>query len=573
MGMDSLYGFGILFLIPLLFWFQRSRQKVRIIDLSVFPIIESLHSIIKTPPRRLTRFSRRWRYILLTLAFGLLSLAFNGLHLRNMEDIPGEWLVVMDNTFSAQAIVEGKSLYRIGVEELGDLVKSLNSRDTYSLFLTSPDYDLQAGLDRRNLLSVLNGRTPAYPFPSSDEAIELTHALLKSTPFKGTIVISPRSQKWRKDLKDDDITRPMIFPEDTPLLKGNTGIVSFDLTASGPGTFDLFFRTASRGLKTDELGARLHLADRSILDLPVPLDEKGEGRVVARGLDLPAGRISLELDVDDLLRQDNRVTAMIAPGAASYAVDLGKHTRPFIRKALLAERKIKTASIKSSAAAKPLIRVLDGELPGQAGDSPYLIIFPTGDFFDFSFRKILTSPLTASFDPIHPVTRQLNFRDFRPSKIAELRVPEGFEIIGNAEGTPLIAVGEVEGTRVVVWSFDPEDNGIYLDPSFPILALESVRWLAGDRGVTWDRGFGCTGGTRTDTALPDPSSEGSNILCPEVTLESGMVTMPRLPRISLSDPLRKIEVRTDLTRHCLFFALIILLILAADSAVGRKNLP
>ncbi|MDF1525477.1 MAG: hypothetical protein RRA15_09215 [bacterium] len=573
MGMDSLYGFGILLLIPLLLWFQRSRWKKKKIILSISPIIEPIQNITSAPSSRVARLSKRWRYFLLAMAFLLLSLAFNRLHLRNMKDVPGEWLVVMDNPFTANATVEKESLFRIGLEELGQLTKNINSHDTYSLFITSPGYELQPGLNRRSLLSALEGRTPAYPFPSSTEAVELTKALLNSTPFKGTIVISPRDHQWRKDLKDDDSTRPLIFSEETPPLYGNTGIVAFDLSPSGAETFDLFFRTISRGHETSELIVQLHLANGSILDLPVSLDKKGDGRVVAKGLVIPPGEVSLELDVDDLLQQDDSLTATIAPGTANYLVDLGKQTRPFIKKALLSEKRIRAVDSGIDTSTGPFIKILDGELPEQGDAGPYLIIFPTGDFSGFSFKKILTAPLIASFDPLHSITRQLRFRDFRPSKVTEFQIPESFEVIGDAEGTPLIAVGEIDGSRVVVWSFDPEDNGIYLDPSFPILALESVKWLANDQRITWDRGLGCAGETRRGKASPGPQGEKLNILCAEVTLGASVVTVPKLPGLSLSDPLHKIEVRTDLTRPCLVLALIILLLLAADSAIGSRKLP
>ena len=117
MGIHSLYGFGIFFLIPFLLWFQRSRWKVRDIVLSVSPIIEPFQNITRPSSKKVNRLSRRWRYALLAMAFLFFSLAFNGLYLRNMEDIPGEWLVVMDNAFSAHTKLEGKSLYKIGVED------------------------------------------------------------------------------------------------------------------------------------------------------------------------------------------------------------------------------------------------------------------------------------------------------------------------------------------------------------------------------------------------------------------------------------------------------------------------
>jgi hypothetical protein len=136
-----------------------------------------------------------------------------------------------------------------------------------------------------------------------------------------------------------------------------------------------------------------------------------------------------------------------------------------------------------------------------------------------------------------------------------------------AEGIPLIAAGEIDQGRVVFWGFDPEDNGLYLDPSFPILVHESVRWLTEDRSEASYSGQGCSDVYRAATG----ERERVNILCQELTVESGKITLPILPRLEPSNLPGKIPVRTELAPYCIVLAMIILIILAVNSALDKRD--
>ncbi len=568
-GLDLLHGFLLTLIPPLLLWYQRRRRTVRFLPLSIFPIIERIESGDSPPKSRIPAMSRKIRFLLLLLVFVFLSLAYNGLHYVAREDKPGEWLIVFDNPFSASAGSGNRTSYEAGIEEVLDFTKGLNPRDTYSLLRTAPGPYLVPALGRKDLSRELSTMPPSYPWPTADQVGDLVAGLLSSTLLKGAIVVSPREVALKTLLDERNVSKPVITSREPAPLEGNAGIVAFNLKPSVQGRFDLFFLVESKAMGTRELEALLRTVDGTFLRIPVKLNEEGTGRVTLQNLEMPPGELLLELQVNDLLEEDNTIRFRVAAPRKTIPVEFGEKTRPFIRKALLADRRVHPIPSVGSTRSRPLVRVLDRELPRSGDKMPALVIFPTGDFQGFIFSRIWTMPLPSRFNPLNPITAQLSFRDFRPAKISEYAPPEGFLTLGEAEGVPLIFAGEREGQRLVVWTFDPGDNGLYLDPSLPILALESIQWLAGDPFATWDEGYGCSmEGRGTETG-----SEPSNILCREITLESGSISIPGLPRAKVKDTLAKIDVRTDLARPCLILALMALLFLAVDYSLTGRTRP
>jgi hypothetical protein len=125
--------------------------------------------------------------------------------------------------------------------------------------------------------------------------------------------------------------------------------------------------------------------------------------------------------------------------------------------------------------------------------------------------------------------------------------------------------GELNGHRLVIWTFDPENNGIYLDPSFAILTGETLQWLASADYPEMKMNGLCTGFEGGSDQGNVPWSSEFNILCPSVTEEAGHVTLVNFSEeLALLDQSKSIE-RKDLDRLALILAFLLILVLAADS--------
>jgi len=392
--------------------------------------------------------------------------------------------------------------------------------------------------------------------------------LAGANPLKGTILISPRTHQWQEQLDLQDSVIPVIMAKASPGFTGNAGIVAFDITRSGPGTYDIFVQVASGGFEETQVTLRLSQRKGPVSTIHLPLDQNGSSRIELESVPLNPGELLVELMVDDLLDLDNRATATISPRTEPLFVRFEKQVRPFIQSAVLADKRI--IAVQSERITPPgrTIRIIDGSYPDSGDTGPALVIFPTSDFSGFPFNRLWASPMKTSFDPVHPITRNVRFHDLRPAKISEYSIPEGFQILGRAEKIPIIMVGEADQGRMVVWGFDPEDNGIYLDPSFPILAHESIRWLADDSYGISRRDYGCVG--EGYSAAPGERQNG-NILCKELTVQSGEITLPYLPEVVPSNLPGSTPVRTDLAPQCFILAIVILSLLAINSAFDLRG--
>ncbi len=185
------------------------------------------------------------------------------------------------------------------------------------------------------------------------------------------------------------------------------------------------------------------------------------------------------------------------------------------------------------------VEVIAGTPSSPSPRLPTLVVRPGADFFGFRFLRLWDYPGETSFDPTHPLTRSLSFRNFRPPRVVEFALPEGFTPAAQSEGAPLIAAGEREGKRVAVWTFDPVGGGIFLDPSFPILLRDTLSWLAGEEE-------GRPG------LFPPPATRGA-----------AEVSLPDTSALGWGEAVTRESRRTELAPFLLAAALLLLLYRAA----------
>jgi hypothetical protein len=346
-------------------------------------------------------------------------------------------------------------------------------------------------------------------------------------------------------------------------MTGNAGFTAIDFTPVAGDLYNIYGRIVSENLGTDQLEVSLNDDNGSSARFTVDLDMEGEGEFHLLEIPLTAPETFLQLGINDNLASDNQLTITRPVNRSVVTVQLQGNERDFLKIALAAFQELNPVS-DEAASDEYRVTIHEKTVPKlRRLTSPTLFIFPPESFGPFNIQRIWATPMGISLHPGHPVTRSAVFRRFRTSKVLHIQPPAGFKTLASAQGIPLILAGSMDGHRVVVWTFDPEDNGIYLDPAFPVLLRDTLMWLA-HSGEVQVESDSCITGTGSSGTEPEK--------CASLIREAGSISLPDLTGIADNPRLPRSETRKDLGKMFLILALGIMLVLAADRALYREEI-
>jgi len=567
-GFDSFSGFILLGLIPLLFWQQRRKSRIREITVSIYPLLVKKWVSEKPASDRRLRLSRRNRLVILSLTIICLTLGINGTHLITSAQRTGTWFIVMDNTqATAGRIGDSTVLSRIR-DELRSLAIGLKNRDQYTLMVTSPEPQLFSNLDKKDLLDRLKDVKPSPRTMAVDRILDFAVAVAKEGSFKKILVVSPRSMSWRESIGWRD--RQILVPRDDLVLTGNAGITALEAFPAGGGMYSLYLRVSSARMTREYLDLLLDDKEGPQKKVRIDLEADGSGETYLPQIGLAETGLTLELDINDNLEEDNSLR-LTGPGEEKKIhLEINGAQRRALRAAISSYERFQIGG-PGGQGEDHVVRIYDKVVPDKVIEAPTLVVFPTASFDLFELKRIWTTPLRTTFHPVHPAARNgIMFRSFRPTKVLEFNVPENFQVLADAQGVPLIISGISQGHRVVLWAFDPEDNGLYLDPAFPVMLRDTISWLNRDQQVSVDF-FPCLYMPSADTDRVVSGPGPDDLSCEATVKESSLISVPDLSGIRDGEINPQGTARRDLGRIFLITALIFLFILGFDRASGRGD--
>ena len=137
--------------------------------------------------------------------------------------------------------------------------------------------------------------------------------------------------------------------------------------------------------------------------------------------------------------------------------------------------------------------------PVEADDVPLLTT--TGVFTTTTAVRVADDPLLANVD-------------WRALSVAEAQQVEAptLETLVEAEGGPLLLAGEVDGRRVVVFTFDLRASDLPLQIAFPVIMANITAWLSPGRVIAADENL--QPGTPV-SLLPDTRAAGVTVTMPD----------------------------------------------------------
>jgi hypothetical protein len=560
-ALDTYNGFIVLLLVPLLYWYRRRKSATRDVELSLFPLLDTMGKEKKIPFTRKFKIPQGVRTLLLIGCLFFLALSYNGIHLEKPTREPGEWLLIFDNNPSGRAEYNGITVLEELKSRVRVFLRRTDDADTYTLFVTSPEPELVEKLRKDELLVRLDAIKNAERAKEIMDLTQIANILSREVAYKKIAIISSRSQSWRDTLHDHSLTSSI--PPDGEILTGNAGITVLDVTTAGPGRFNLYLQTASKGLDGGDLKVDISSDNQPPQTVSLPVKADGSGELFLPDITLEPGATHLALQIDDVFAPDNfGKIRNISDIQSEISVWSRGNTRPFIDAFINSYPQFKA----NQPGLALNVVIFDSIPPTSDTDYPALVIFPAQPFEDFELKRVWATPLTARFHPGHSaVGNAASFRHFRLGKILEYSIPKQFQVLAEAEGIPLIVAGVQNDRPLVIWFFDPADNGIYLDPAFPVLLHDTLLWLTQSERIQTDSDLCQT--SLMSSWQGDSSPENDSFFeCVAMIHEAARISLPDLTWIVDMNPGPGSNKRKDLAKIFLLAALILLFILSLDRA-------
>ena len=260
-------------------------------------------------------------------------------------------------------------------------------------------------------------------------------------------------------------------------VANNVAITAFGTGVPGEGVTRLFLEVSSFSNRTEEVAANLLVDGLSVGRVAMtlePADRQQEIVPVDAG---PGQVVTVELaDWEDGNPLDDQSSVVLSGGSELTFAVLGEGS--IFLDALLAS----LDGIEPAAGAPPDVAIFDG---GDASlvDRPAWLIAPDEPPEGVTFTGRIDNPIVSYQRPGEPILEGLDLSDLA---IAEAQIIEvaGWLPILRAGDVPLILLGDVEGRRVVYFTFDLVRSNLPVQVSFPILGARLIDWLGGNRSAS-----------------------------------------------------------------------------------------
>ncbi len=261
----------------------------------------------------------------------------------------------------------------------------------------------------------------------------------------------------------------------------NQGIARFSLRRdpADPNLWHTLTQLKNYDTTKSTVSLRLSISGQTITEEKVSL-APGELANAENQFEWPLdGVIQAEISTPDALDADNHAAARMHAFRPTQVALIGTDS-PFSNDVL-------TATVSN-----PYLQV-DVVRPGDAPQvKPDVAIYETAappshvEFNSIWFLKGKGAAdsrrlRVAGWNEQHPVTRWVHTRDVSVRNPSELKVLPGDTVLATVEGepaVPLILAREMNGHRVVLIGFDPDDSDFAQQSAFPLMMAGCIEWMS-----------------------------------------------------------------------------------------------
>ncbi|HJP70352.1 MAG TPA: BatA and WFA domain-containing protein [Candidatus Limnocylindria bacterium] len=318
-------------------------------------------------------------------------------------------------------------------------------------------------------------------------------------------------------------------------------------------------------------GAQLDLfvavTNPSSADATRRLEIYADGALVdARELDIPAGQrsealigsvpaaartVEARLAGTDALAADDRAFAVVPAEQTTRALLVGDGSAylenalallPRLELYAVGEDGYADALADAEAAGTPYgLVIFDGVVPDEAPRLPALYVDPGGAGAFGTVGARIEGPVIDRADPDEPLLRFVDLSSVHIGRARDIDVAEGVRpVVASTGGAPLVAAGEVDGTRLAVIGFDLGESDLPLQVAFPLLTSNLVDFLlpASDGVLPSSMPLGATLAVSVDPSIERvtlSTTSDDRTTTTELPVIGGRVTLPGAESIGLRE--------------------------------------
>ncbi len=288
-------------------------------------------------------------------------------------------------------------------------------------------------------------------------------------------------------------------------LDDNVAVTAFGTGVPGEGGPRVFLEVTSFSNRPESVTAAITVDELRVGSLEFDLDPAESAREILPIDAGPGQAVEVTLiDHVDANPLDDRSALILSGGTDLAATVLGAGS-PFLD-ALLDS----VDGIRPAVGVAPDIVVFDG---GDASiiDRPAWVIAPETPPPGVEIQGRLDNPVVTFQRPSEPILEGLDFSEL---VVGEAQIPlgAGWLTLVGAGDVPLIMLGEVNGHRVVYFTFDLVRSNLPVQVTFPILGARILDWLGGSRVATV-----ATAAAGTALPLSTPPGGTARITFPDAT--------------------------------------------------------
>ena len=318
-------------------------------------------------------------------------------------------------------------------------------------------------------------------------------------------------------------------------------------------------------------GAQLDLfvavTNPSEADATRRLEIYADGALVdARDLDIPAGQrsealigsvpaaastIEARLAGTDALAADDRAFAVVPAEQTTRALLVGDGNA-YLENALALLPRLELYAVGDDGYADALdeaetagtpygLVVFDEIVPDDAPSVPALYLDPPSDGAFGTVGGRAESPIIDRGDPDDPLLRFVDLSTVHLGRARAIELADGVRpVVASTRGTPLVAVGERDGTRLGVIGFDLGESDLPLQVAFPLLTSNLVDFLlpAAEGVLPSSMPLGASLAVSVDPTIERvtlTTTSGDDTTSADLPVVGGRVTLPGADAVGLRE--------------------------------------
>jgi hypothetical protein len=345
---------------------------------------------------------------------------------------------------------------------------------------SKPSVLISSSQDKRRLYQAIDGINIQNSDSDMTSALELASAIAARIPDTEIVIYSDGIVELPTRLAIDGRVRYQPIG-----INGDNQAISLVNLNSDNNGVTAFIQVINQSKSSAQRRLTIH-ADGQLVDAhDLEIPAKGQASIISEGLPIETGVFEVKFVESDALTLDDTAWAVQRTPDIENVSLISQGNR-FLETALglLSNLEIQTIQPEGynleSPNESPNLTIFDSYIPTDtlpAGN--LLFIGPTASTSYFSIGGTLENPKPQPVNDTDPLLKYVDLDEVSILSTASISIPEWGRpvLFDEISGNPLLFVGQVDGRRIAVITFDLRNSDLPLQMAYPILLANLMDWL------------------------------------------------------------------------------------------------